>query len=211
MSPFAVPVIEAVVFDYGGVICPGQRPGPLRRLQELTGLSGPALRESYFRHRDAYDGDAIDGGGYWRRVLASAAVAVDDGLLAQLIHQDTLSWSEVDARVLAWAARLRAAGLITGILSNMPRDELDWFESQWPWLGCFTPRLFSCRVGCIKPGPQIYGHLLRLLPCPPERILFLDDRLANVQAARAQGIQAQLFNSYEAVRDSWSWNVPGPA
>jgi putative hydrolase of the HAD superfamily len=46
----------------------------------------------------------------------------------------------------------------------------------------------SARVGVVKPDPRIYHAAADLAGAAPERCLFVDDTLANVEAARALGM-----------------------
>jgi putative hydrolase of the HAD superfamily len=54
----------------------------------------------------------------------------------------------------------------------------------------FEPRFLSHEIGLVKPDPAIYRHVIDALALPPEAILFLDDNPANVEQARALGINA---------------------
>jgi FMN phosphatase YigB (HAD superfamily) len=47
----------------------------------------------------------------------------------------------------------------------------------------------------IKPDPAIYEHTLKGLDVSAAEALFLDDRIPNVEAARALGIHAIQFRS----------------
>jgi FMN phosphatase YigB (HAD superfamily) len=51
-----------------------------------------------------------------------------------------------------------------------------------------------------KPDPAIYRHVLKELGTRPEETLFLDDKLVNIEAARALGIQAIEFSTVERLR-----------
>ena len=59
----------------------------------------------------------------------------------------------------------------------------------------FPVRVFSCRLGVIKPEPGIYRSCLEALKVPAASTLFLDDTPENVSAARALGMQAAVFRS----------------
>jgi len=56
-------------------------------------------------------------------------------------------------------------------------------------------------IGFRKPDARIYAIAIRHLGLIPERILFVDDRLANVRGARAQGLQVVLFDAGAALGD----------
>lgn len=53
----------------------------------------------------------------------------------------------------------------------------------------------SLDFGVMKPDPAIYQKLLEALDASPETVLFFDDGLKNVEAAKAMGIEAErVFN-----------------
>ncbi len=47
----------------------------------------------------------------------------------------------------------------------------------------------------IKPNKEIYQLLLGKLNCHASKVLFLDDRIENVEAAKNQGINSWQFTS----------------
>ncbi|MFM9607607.1 hydrolase [Streptomyces sp. V2] len=51
----------------------------------------------------------------------------------------------------------------------------------------------SARVGLAKPDPRIYRLAVELAGVPPERCLFVDDTLENVEAAQALGMATVHF------------------
>jgi putative hydrolase of the HAD superfamily len=54
----------------------------------------------------------------------------------------------------------------------------------------FDNHFASHLTGRIKPDADAFEHVLSSLGCPPEQVLFLDDNLLNVEAARAIGMHA---------------------
>jgi putative hydrolase of the HAD superfamily len=57
----------------------------------------------------------------------------------------------------------------------------------------FESGVFSSRVQLIKPDPAIFEHAALVFGRAPSQLLFLDDHLPNVDAARAAGWQALHF------------------
>ena len=51
-----------------------------------------------------------------------------------------------------------------------------------------------------KPDPAIYRYVLKKLGTRPGETLFLDDKLVNVEAARALGMKALEFTTVEQLR-----------
>lgn len=95
--------------------------------------------------------------------------------------------------VLPLLSRLQSAGLRLGCLSN---DVAEWsvlLRERFGLTAYITDWVISGEIGVRKPSPAAYATLIERLDLPAEQILFIDDRLENVVAARAAGLQALQF------------------
>lgn len=83
----------------------------------------------------------------------------------------------------------------------------NWAEETWPAALEAYPRLqvlfrdivVSGQVGMLKPLPQIYRLLLNRNGLRPEDCIFIDDNAANVEGARALGIDGIHFQGADAL------------
>ena len=57
--------------------------------------------------------------------------------------------------------------------------------------------VFSCESHFLKPETDSYQYLCHKYNICPADSVFLDDRLENVEGARAYGIHGILFESYD--------------
>ena len=57
--------------------------------------------------------------------------------------------------------------------------------------GLYEDMFISSEMKMLKPSPEFYREAVRRIGLPPEEILFIDDSLTNVEAARALGIDAR--------------------
>jgi putative hydrolase of the HAD superfamily len=64
----------------------------------------------------------------------------------------------------------------------------------------FSPCILSCEIRVEKPNREAYEYLLQQFDCPPESIVFIDDKRQNVKAARELGIDGIRFESAEQIR-----------
>ena len=85
-------------------------------------------------------------------------------------------------------------------LSNMPEPYARALERRHAFLQYFDGGIFSGDVLHIKPNPAIYRLLQSRYSLEPAQTLFIDDLLANVMAARAQGWHAVQFESAEQLQ-----------
>jgi putative hydrolase of the HAD superfamily len=59
-------------------------------------------------------------------------------------------------------------------------------------------RIFnSAEIGVSKPDTKIYQHVVTALGCVPSEVLFIDDSLSHVEAARELGMMSHHYRSFE--------------
>ena len=75
-------------------------------------------------------------------------------------------------------------------LSNMPEPYARALQRRHAFLQWFDSGIFSGDVQLAKPQPEIFQLLAERHGLVPARTVFIDDMLANVEAARALGWQA---------------------
>ena len=74
-----------------------------------------------------------------------------------------------------------------GALNNEARETNEYRFSHFGLRRYFRVAFSSCYVGLRKPEPAMYRRALDILGCPPERVLFIDDREENVAAGWRRG------------------------
>ncbi len=183
---------KAVIFDYGNVLCESQPAADVQALANILDLPVPQFTEIYWQFRVAYDDGSLDPTAYWNTVAQTASRTLTPAEIFALIEIDSRSWSHPAPVMPQWARDLRAAGIRTALLSNMPVPVRDYVLGC-PWLPDFDARVFSCEIGVCKPAPEIYRDCLNKLGVQSSEVLFLDDREPNVRAAEALGMPAVLF------------------
>ena len=95
---------------------------------------------------------------------------------------------------------LQAAGVPTYVLSNASAETWPFAVERFPFLGRFDGVLLSGEVGVAKPDPEIFDELCRRFDLRPASTVFIDDKAANVDAARALGFAAHHFSTAEGLR-----------
>ncbi len=66
--------------------------------------------------------------------------------------------------------------------------------------GLFDIHFLSHKMGMVKPDAESFHHVIEELSCAAEAILFLDDNIINVDAARACGINAHIAKEPSGAR-----------
>ena len=96
---------------------------------------------------------------------------------------------------------LKAAGYGIYLLSNIGVS-FHWICDDLPELKLFDGLFASGDYHVLKPEPEIYQLLCSKYGLKMEECVFIDDKQANTDAAKALGMQAITFRGYEeAVRE----------
>ena len=193
--------LRAVVFDYGMVLTGQPDASAHERLLSITGLPIARFESLYWADRPAYDEGKVTGIGYWQKFLREAGLPQDQEKVKELNLWDVRMWTTENPAMIDWQSAVKQRGLLTAILSNMGPDVLVSVEREFDWIRRFDLLVWSCEVGIVKPDPAIYRHTLAELKTRPEETLFIDDKLPNVEAARALDIRAIQFSSVERLRE----------
>ena len=83
---------------------------------------------------------------------------------------------------------LKQQGYPIYVLSNFPGDQFDKYEKDNPFLQMFDDKIISGHVGLAKPDTKIYQLAIDKFNLVPEKSLFIDDKIENVNGAKQLGI-----------------------
>jgi 2-haloacid dehalogenase len=97
-------------------------------------------------------------------------------------------------------AELRARNLRLYALTNFSAETWPLALARFDFLGWFEAAVVSGQIGLAKPDPRIYAAAIERCRLDPSRTVFIDDRMENVEAARAFGIHALQFTSAARLR-----------
>lgn len=184
--------VEAVVFDYGGVLATspwhafadferrhGLEPGGLVPYFAVSHESGvPAWHAIECGHMPWADfADAV--------VANATAAGVDLGDVHDIVGLMPLTalWPMVHR-----VRDLKDDGYQLAVLSNNVREFASYWRSTVP-LDWFDVVVDSCEEGIRKPDPEIYRRTTDRLGVAPEACVFLDDSADNVRAAIELGMR----------------------
>lgn len=92
---------------------------------------------------------------------------------------------------------LHGKGIPLHLLSNTNAIHAPFFEKTYPVFGCFSGRIYSYEVGCMKPSPEIFRITIDKLSINPAETIYIDDSPANCEAGREAGFNALCYNKEE--------------
>ena len=200
--------IRAVAFDLGGVL---EDVGPAEDFvfgwQVRLGLTDSELAGLLWPLTRADPGDQVKTGAVTEaqyRQLCLDAVGLT-GAAAEEFMTSFWNWycGTLDTELASFTARLRPR-YRTAILSNSVAGARREEQARFGFADLVDVIIYSDEAGLAKPDPAIYLLLCEELRVEPADIVFLDNRLPNVEAARELGIHGilheQTASSIAAVR-----------
>jgi 2-haloacid dehalogenase len=185
----AVAVIDAVVFDLGGVLLDWDPTYVLERAQvQALDIDGV--------QRELDLGAPVEQVRTQWHARFPTEVATIDHYLDNWHH--TLPGSIDDT--VAVLDELHRSGVRLYALSNFSGDLFREHRSRFHFLDTFDGLLISGDEGMVKPDPAIYDLLVERFDLDPVATVFVDDREDNVIGARAAGLHAVRFESAPQLR-----------
>lgn len=196
-------MIRAVLFDFGGVLAEEG----YREALELVARRNKLDPGEFFSlaarliFETGYITGKCDEKTYVETLRAIGGIKeTHDELRAMLLDGFTLR-----PEMIALADRLRARGVVTGILS----DQTDWLDKINERHGLFAhfDHVFnSYHIGMAKDDPATFTEVCRRTGIPPAETVFFDDNPGNVGRAVGAGLRAILFvgvpECIQALRDA---------
>jgi len=187
--------IQVVMLDYGLVLCRKPIQEDIDRLTGVFGISEVEFWRLYEKNRQAYDKGEITPVDYWTRFGLDSGVQPESLNFQFLMDLDIQMWGVLEHALFRWVEHLRESGYKTALLSNMHLRFAQYVRRNCPWVQLFDYQFFSAELRLVKPDRRIYEAALGKIAIAPSEILFIDDRPANISAARALGLKGLVYSS----------------
>jgi 2-haloacid dehalogenase len=97
---------------------------------------------------------------------------------------------------------LHAAGIPMWGLTNWSHELYPHAPARFEFLGLLQDVVVSGTEGMAKPDPRIFELVAKRSGLPLDRLVFVDDRVDNVEGARALGMDGIVFTDAPALRTS---------
>ena len=194
--------MKKIVFDLGAVLLNWQPQQMLMR--ELPHLATDAAQATFWQQQifQSYGGDwgdfdrgTVEVPELVQRISRRTGLAAADVLT--VVHAVPRELQPI-AQSVALLNQLGDAGHELHFLSNMPAPYADQLEATHAFFKRFRSGVFSGRVHHNKPEAAIYELAAARFGGSPQELVFMDDHLPNVQAARALGWNALHFSDAAA-------------
>jgi len=184
--------IDTVVFDVGNVLLSWKAPELLARIiperPDLHDeLAERVFRSPYWSMRDR-------GSATVEEVIGAMSLRKPE--LEPYIRRLLTEWIDLPAMPegVETLKICKKRGVKLYALTNYADKEFAYACEQHDFFQLFDGFLVSGREHTIKPGLDIYRLLISRFQLDPERTLFIDDSLMNIEAALECGLQALHYN-----------------
>ncbi|MCC7445818.1 MAG: HAD family phosphatase [Anaerolineae bacterium] len=192
-------MIKAIVFDFGGVLMRTGDPAGRREWEARLGLPAGEL-ERIVHGSDqwiAAQRGQITPADYWLWVASHLNLAEAD---LPALQRDYFRDDRLDPDLIELIRELRRAGYKVGLLSNDAPPLADKLRRELAIYDLFDAVIISAFIGVMKPDPAAYQAIAAALNVQMSECVFIDDNTANIEGARAVGMQAIHYRAGMDVR-----------
>lgn len=184
--------IQAVVFDFGGVIAQADTAQMSNFLINSFHIDKNEL-SSALRDMQNYVSKGGSEKQFWEQFAVSKKITLPHDWFDQFGIVIKNSISEIPESV-SMVKILQRQGYRTAMLSDVTQYQAEIIRKMG-YYDLFSPVLLSYEIGVKKPNPEAFRMLLKKLNLPASSVLFIDDRTENVEAAKKEGIDSIQFTS----------------
>jgi epoxide hydrolase-like predicted phosphatase len=184
--------IQAVVWDYGGVLVRTENIRPREKLAQSLQTSLEELTYFMFNSPNASKTmrGEIPAANHWQEL------GLKFGMDGDQLHDSFFSGDELDKELISFIRGLRP-DFKTALLSNAFDTLRNHLVHVRKIADVFDEILISAEEKMVKPDEEIYKLMLSRLRVQAEETIFIDDFVENVDAAGRIGMNAILFESRE--------------
>lgn len=200
--------IQAVIFDWGGVLIDDPRPGLMRYCANAFNVPVEVYTQVHDKFLEDFQKGLIEERTFWQRIskeLNRPEPKPATSATGGAGRQNSL-WGEAfrsayspRAEVFALASALHSKGYKTALLSNTEVPAMEFFHQLR--YDMFDVLVFSCAAGAQKPERKIYEVTAEKLASRPEQAVLIDDKPLFIKGAQQAGLKGILFENLEQAKN----------
>lgn len=193
----STPVVDGVVWDFGNVLI---------RWDPLPAIAAGVGDADARRFMESFDfgswNHVQDAGRTWAQALTVLEEAAPEWLAAGAAYVDNFPLSLLGPvpGTHEMVRELAAAGVPQLGLTNWSAELYPHAPATYDVIELLGDVVVSGEVRLAKPDPAIYRLVAERAGKPLDRLVFIDDSVANVAAAAALGMHAIQFTGAEQLR-----------
>lgn len=190
---------DVILFDVGGVLLTNGWDHKERAvvLQHFN-LDRAEFESRHEQPNDAWERDLLTIQGYLDATVFYQPRSLTPGDFIEVMKAQSVPIPSTGIPVLKELAH--SDRYLVGVLNNESRELHEYRMEQYGLKPYLDVQLSSCYLGMRKPDADIYRRAIDIVGRPASRILFIDDRAGNTDAARSAGMTAIQFLGEENLR-----------
>jgi putative hydrolase of the HAD superfamily len=181
-------VKSVILFDLFGVLLSKGFPSSSEKLSRLLNREAKKVKAAYERWEPPFDLGGLSEAKFWYLVQRDLCTTVDWKLLNETVLK---SYYPIDGS-LALLKRYATKAPVY-LLSNTRREWFEYLDATFKITHHVADAFLSYRMGLLKPDPAFFFHVIETVGVSPGDVLYVDDCMENVRAARSLGINAHRF------------------
>jgi len=184
-------MIKALIFDWAGVLATdGYWVWVLKNIKNI------ANRKEYFDHLSMDVDSAKISHNEFMEILARESRKTQEEVWQEVKNEIVLN-----DKLISLVKKMKGKYQI-GLLSNFTFPWLSEILTENNLWILFDKNIISSEYKMIKPNPEIFQKMLRMLNLKPEETVFIDDRQIHIEGARRLGLEGILFiNNAQFIED----------
>lgn len=182
--------IKAVVFDFGGVIATVNTAQLAEFFTTHLCIDKKTLKEA-MKEMQTYVSKGGSEEDFWEKYAISLGRPLPDHWFSRFDRVIQNSIIEIPESILI-VKELQRQGYQTALLSDVTQYQANILR-KLGYYSLFNPVLLSYETGVEKPNPDAFKNLLRKLKLPADSVIFIDDKMDNVEGAKNLGIDSIHF------------------
>lgn len=193
--------IKCILFDIGGVLVDWHMSWITKEISDRFEIPEQKIIDAFNNYLEQLDSGKIEEPDFWKLV----ADYTDSSLLQN--NSESL-WdtyfrknAKPNQKVKDLSIALQKNGFTIGIISNIEKVTHNVVE-DWNMLEHFEHKFMSYQIGYSKPDSRIYQHVIKHLPFEEHEMLFIDDKISNVESAQDCGISSIQFIGLDDLKSS---------
>ena len=179
---------DALLFDLGGVVIDIDFQRAFARWAEAASCN-PALLRTRFHHDEAYklhETGQLTKDEYFESLRMSLGINISN---AEFLD----GWNAIFVRempgISSLLAKVATRVPLYAFTNTNQAHHSYWLRHLGNFVIYFKEIFLSYKIGLRKPDAEAFQFVVQAIGMPADRILFFDDVLANVDGARACGLQ----------------------
>lgn len=190
-------MIQAIIFDFGNVICRFDNTIFVQNISKITGKSAMELHEMIYTSSDVtrrYETGLISSEEFLDEISRMCALSISK---ADFIQSFTGIFTP-NTEIMELIRKIKGSYKI-GLLSNTNEWHFEYIIRLCAVYDLFDSVTLSYRVKAMKPDVRIYEDALNKLNAKADECVYIDDIEKYIQAANVIGMQGIHYQSHQVL------------